>query len=483
MNTITRNIINDNFVATELRSSNSFNKVELSDKINFWKFILKYKCQAKSQESIVIGNQTIDINYFAIIFAAAELSLKIVIIDYIRSDKFKDHNYIDPKTEVLSPIDIFLHDFPKDTLKQLPDDFAKFSFFTKCSKRSYSIKEDIDFTINEDELKEAASVYPKPTDIIIRTTSSGTTETPKVIEHTHEFIYAVSIRNKQLYNNDTTAVHVKNLNHGASAAVTLFPVLASDAVTQHLIYGIDEDADLNEFVALLAPHKNDIAYMSFPYPYLVDKFIAASNQIKIRWTKLTLVTLSYILESARLAVRDKLIKSVVSIFGATETIGPIFTNVIKEDTWDKDPRYFNKVDNFYGIQLSDEGKISVTPPVYNTATTTNDYFKIEGEYFVHQGRSDLIRINGEKINLSTINSINNTYKDSYVVVDTLNHCLYIALWKDMPDADIVILKQNVESHFNRIKVTKVTLLETQNFYYGIKLDNELLREYFRNHIN
>ena len=481
MNTITRNIINDNFVAIELQSNKSFDKIELGDKINFWKYILKYKCQAKSQESIVIGNQTLDINYFAIIFASAELSLKIVIIDYIRSDKFKDYDYIDPKTKVLSPIDIFLHDFPKDALEQLPDDYAKFSFFSKCSKRAYSIYEDIDFEINEDELIEAAGIYPKPTDIIIRTTSSGTTGNPKVIEHTHEFIHAVSIRNKQIYSSGKTAAHVKNLNHGASAAVTLFPVLASDNVTKHLIYGIDEDANLNDFVAKLAPYKDEICYISFPYPYLVDKFVAASNQNRIYWSELTLVTLSYILESARLAVRDKLIKSVVSIFGATETLGPVFTNTIKADTWDRDPRYFSQVDDFYNIQLSDEGTISITPPVYNTATKTNDYFKREGEYFVHQGRSDLIRINGETINVSTINTINSTYKDSYVVVDTLNHCLYIALWKDMLDIDV--LKQKVESHFNRIKVTKITLLEKQNFYYGIKLDNELLREYFRSHID
>lgn len=483
MNLVTRDIINNNFVAIELSSGNSFDKTELSDKIDLWKYILKYKCQAKSQESIIIGNQTLDINYFAIIFAAVELSLKIVIIDYIRSGKFKDYNYIDPKTQVLSPIDMFLHDFPKDWLKQFPDDFAKFSFFTKCSKRTYSIYEDIDFTVNKDQLKEAAGIYPKPADIIIKTTSSGTTDTPKVIEHTHEFIYAVSNRNKQLYNNGTTAVHVKNLNHGASAAVTLFPVLASDTVTQHLIYGIDEDADLDNFVKLLSPYKDQLAYMSIPYPYLVDKFIAASNKIKIQWTKLTLITLSYILESARLAVKDKLIKSVVSIFGATEILGPVFTNSITQDTWNRNARYFSQVDDFYNIQLSDEGKISITPPVYLTATVTNDYFKKEGEYFVHQGRSDLVRINGETINLSTINTMNGIHTDSYVIVDTLNHCLYIALWEDMSAADIASLKQQVESQFSRITVAKITLLEKQNFYYGIKLDNELLREYFRNHID
>ena len=40
----------------------------------------------------------------------------------------------------------------------------------------------------------------------------------------------------------------------------------------------------------------------------------------------------------------------------------------------------------------------------------------------------------------------------------------------------------IENNFKRITVNKSMQLIKKSFYYGIKLDNELLREYFRNHI-
>ena len=112
MSTITRHFISDNFRATNLVEKYNFTrseygKTELVDKINLWKYALTYKCNAKSQETILIGSHTLDINYLACIYASAELGLKIAVVDYIRADDFKDSGYNDPKTEALLPIDIF----------------------------------------------------------------------------------------------------------------------------------------------------------------------------------------------------------------------------------------------------------------------------------------------------------------------------------------------------------------------------------------
>jgi hypothetical protein len=481
MSTITRNSISINFRALDLNSNETFDRSNLESKIDIWKAILRYQCNAKPQESIVIGAQTLNIDYFAQIYAAAELSLKIVIIDYIRSDKFKDLNFIDPKTKVLSPIDIFLHDFPLQFLKDYSEDFAKFNFFTNCSSRTYSTVDDINYDISKEQLLEVSKIKPSKDDILIRATSSGTTSTPKVIEHTHEFIHAVSQRNSSMYKG--TALHVKNLNHGASAAVTLFPVIMNDNVTQHLIYAIDEDSTLDNFVEAIADYKDELEYTFFPYPYLADKFIASSKSKNLTWPKLNMVTLSYILDSHKEGIRDGIFKSIISIFGSTETIGPVVRNIIDKDSWEKDPRYFEIVDDFYKIKLYDDGKIGITPPVYNTETITNDYFVKEGNYLIHQGRSDLVRINGEHINLSTINKFNKENINLYVVIDTLNHCLYIALWEDLDESTTTALKLKVESMFTNVKVNKISHLDKNSFYYGIKIDNELLREHFRNHID
>ena len=474
--TVSRDFVSNNFIFTDLQSR-TYNKDNLVDRINFWKYTLKREYNAVAQESILIGMQKLGLDYFAIIIAAAELSLKIVVVDYNRTDKFRDLEYNDPKTKLLAPIDIFLHDLTQHTLDTNPSACAKYIFFTKYSKRSYSTLDPLPAIIEPQLYKEVIDIMPLPSDVLFRVTSSGTTDVPKVIEHTHEFIHTISLRNSKLYKG--TAVHVNNLNHGASASVTLLPLLANDNVDKHLFYDCADFEVIPDLINALTPYKDEIGYLSFPYPFLIDKFIEVSRAKDIKWPKLDLITLSYILDSAKHAVRDGIFNSITSIFGSNETLGPLFVNTASTDKWQIDSRYFMLYDNFYNVKLSEQGQITVTIPVYNKDITTNDYFERAGEYFIHHGRSDMFRINGETINLSTINNLNKQNTKAYIVIDTLNHCLYLACWEDLPLEEIQTIKTNTENNFEHIKVTKVAHLDKSNFYYGIKIDNELLREYFR----
>jgi len=475
--TITRDFISDNFIFADISSAGKeFDKQALVERINFWKYVLKYQYNATYQESILIGMQKLGMDYFAIIIAAAELSLKIVVVDYNRTDKFRDLEYNDPKTKLLAPIDIFLHDLTDDMIKSNPAIGAKYIFFTKYSNRTYSTIDTVD-VVDDQLYNKVVSIQPNPSDILFRVTSSGTTDVPKVIEHTHEFISAISFRNSKLYKG--TAVHVNNLNHGASASVTLLPLLANDQIDKHLFYDCADVEVIPDLINGLYSYKDSIGYMSFPYPFLIDKFIEVSREKDIKWPKLDLITLSYILESAKHAVRDEIFNSITSIFGSNETLGPLFINRADRNSWNIDSRYYIKYDDFYAISLSNEGKITVSIPVYNKDIETNDYFKLDDQYYIHHGRSDMFRINGEPINLSTINDLNKQNIKTYIVVDTLNHCLYLACWEDLPVEEIQKIIKDVESNFKQVKVTKAFHLEKSNFYYGIKIDNELLREHFR----
>jgi len=473
-NTITRDFISNNFVFTDIRTGNSYDKNGIIERIDYWKYVLKYKFYAKQQESILIGIQDLGIDYFAIIIASAELSLKIVVVDYNRTDKFKDLEYNDPKTILLAPIDIFLHDMSSSMLASKLGAMAKFNFFIKHSNRTYCTLDINNFAIDKDNLP---TDRPTTSDILFKVTSSGTTDVPKVIEHTHEFIHAISTSNSKFYKG--TAVHVNNLNHGASASVTLLPLLTSDTVDRHLFFSCDESGAIVDLVRALTPYKDDIGYMSFPYPFLIDKFIEFSKEKNITWPNLDLITLSYILENAKHAVRDGVFNSITSIFGSNETLGPLFVNTATKDKWDIDSRYYSITNDFYTIKLSTEGKITVTIPVYNKDVETNDYFDKDGEYFVHKGRSDMFRINGETINMGTINDLNKKDPRVYIVVDTLNHCLYLACWEELSMEEIRTIKEQIESNFERIKITKILHLDKLSFYYAIKIDNELLREHFR----
>jgi acyl-CoA synthetase (AMP-forming)/AMP-acid ligase II len=478
INTITRNFISDNFVFTDIRSENleTYNKESLIEKINLWKYILKYQYNAVKQESILIGMQVIDINYFAIIIASAELSLKIVVVDYNRTDKFKNVEYNDPKTKLLSPIDIFLHDFPDNTI-ETDQVYSKFIFFKTHSRRTYSTVSSLSFALVPELYATIESIMPQPSDVLFRVTSSGTTDVPKVIEHTHEFISAVSLRNSEPYRG--IAVHVNNLNHGASASVTLLPLLASKNIYKHLFYDGANPESIDGLVEALIPYKNEIGFLSFPYPFLIDKFIEISREKNVSWPHLDLITLSYILDTGKQAVRDGIFNTITSVFGSNETLGPLFVNISHLENWDIDPRCYSIPNDFYKIRLLDDGKIIVNVPIYNKEVETNDYFDKEGDYFIHRGRSDMFRINGETINMSTVNDLNKQNSSVYIVVDTVYHCLYLACWEDLELDEIYKIKDSIESNFERIKITKIAHLDKSNFYYAIKIDNELLREYFR----
>lgn len=481
-NVITRNLISNNFIATtlvenffdkSLTKTKKFSKSKLVSKINLWKYVLTHRCNAIAGESILIGFCNIDIDYLAVCFAAAELSLKIVIVDYSRADEFKDIDFFDPKTKLLSPIDIFLYDVPNQFLSL--NETKRHNFFANCSNRSYSIVNDIDYTVNRQHYRQARKILPNPTDIVMRCTSSGTTGTPKIIEHTHEFLYKISIRNVKKFLGK--CVHIANLNHGSSLAVYLLPALASNNVTEHLLYSY---SPLEDFVDGLVAYKDTLEFVMFPYPYMIENFINSSNTRNIKWPNLNVQTLSYIQDTAKDAIKNNTFKSITSIFGSNETSGPVFEAIIDKSNTDQESNVFIKGDNFYQITFYENNLIGITLPVYNTEIITNDVFEQVNEKYIHRGRTDLIKINGEIVDIKLVNSINAKYENFYLVTDAVKNCLYLACWHTIDESSTITAEVN--NMFKRLTVNKIAVLNKQSFFSGIKLDNELLREYFRNHV-
>lgn len=477
--TITRNVISKEFLGQNIpKDLHSFDYDKLVEKINSWKYILKHKCYADKGESILIGLQILNIDYLAICFASAELSLKIVVVDYSRTDDFQDVEYSDPKTKILSPIDIFLHDFSKYELDNEPKRFSKFVFFDAHAKRTYSVVDDVDFAVDDGvEFDRIKDIMPDPSDVLLRCTSSGTTGTPKIVEHTHEFLYKISLRNSTKFSG--VCVHTRNLNHGSSLAVYLLPTIMSNRVTKHIFRDLDEREPFDQFIESIVDIRHDLEFIIFPYPFMVDEFIDASIRNNITWPNLNVQTLSYIQHKPKHAVEQGIFKSITSIFGSNETSGPVFESSIAADNVNQDSSEFKKVDEFYNIQLSDTGLLKVGMPIYHADIVTNDIFVKQGDIYSHKGRSDLVKINGEILDVKVINELNLKYNSIYLVTDSLQNCLYLACWDCQEYTLVSELGLFFKNTYSRIEITKVAVLIKKNFMSGIKIDNELLREYFR----
>ena len=143
---------------------------------------------------------------------------------------------------------------------------------------------------------------------------------------------------------------------------------------------------------------------------------------------------------------------------------------------------FVKLDNFYDISLDNEGLVNIGLPVYNTNIVTNDKFKHIDGFYIHSGRKDIVKINGEIIDYKDINKFNTQYEDTYIIIDSLHNSIYIAFWNTYNSKSLTTIDNFFNTNFDKINIDKKTILNKEQFMSGIKLDNELLREYFRNHV-
>lgn len=148
-----------------------------------------------------------------------ELGLSISIIDY-------NITVISPesatKTQLLSPIHYFICEdniLPKEQPK------SKFAILIKhCLNTVYSTE--IERHQYNEDLNCEVEIDPKS--IAMRCTSSGTTGTPKIIEHSHEFLYDLCQRNSNMFYGNV--VNEKCLGHGSGPATYFIPTLMSKDV-------------------------------------------------------------------------------------------------------------------------------------------------------------------------------------------------------------------------------------------------------------
>lgn len=461
MNIITRDLINQNIIFEDwhdLQSPSDIKKYlypELSLKIDALKNLFeKYNCSPG--DAVLIG-MTPCLEQIATIFAASELGLVITIVDYERPDKFKQYEYVDPKTEILVPIKFFV--------VKSGENSPKHHYFRSICDTTIHLEEEVlDYSKN-------TNIYATENGPLMKCTSSGTTGTPKHVVHNHEFCYHLMKRNSKYYFGSVAIT--MNLNHGSSFLTYFMPAIITSEVKKIINTKTIVENNIIEL------NNKNFDHVIVCYSGFLDKVAELKNP------NTTFYTLSRISSKVKELHAKGNFREVISFFGSNETSGPVLENRVSNTNFDSD--CYHRIDGFYEIVLKNN-VLNVGMPYYNTKIITNDKFDLAGNAYKFYGREDLMRINGEYINLIEYAEIVNKVLDADLVYDTLHQQIYLAYWQNIDPLSLEwsarkisteLKKKTNDAHY----VTKFKLLDRSEFMTGIKLDQELLRVYFRKYVD
>jgi len=462
---LTRHCINPSIDFTDVDctgQTQTYDYQKLCELIDGYKNLLqkKYHCQP-GQRAIISVMASIE--QIALVFACAELDITITIIDYPEVDACtqSEANYVDPKTNLLLPIDFcFIDQREWITIKST----AIFSKLYHICKHTIVLDEiELDSTVNNTILARSDST-------IMQCVNSSTTGAPELVVHTHEFISNLALRNSKRYSG--TAGLVKNLQHGSSYATYFLPALFSKEITNFVNFKMSGYYGYNlDFVS-----KFNLNHLQLPWLNLVRKFFEVAD----RHENLTVYVLGSISPSWIEWINQGKVTNIVSFFGTAETGGPIFTNQLMPIE-NFDPKKFVKVDDFYQVELDNEKKLTVTLPCYkDRVICTNDEFNQTDNYYYHQGRSDLMRINDRAVDLTKYQYfVDITVPGSDLIYDTVENKIYLAVWKEVDENLINHLDGLIRTGGGHV-INKSSRLNKEEFTQDGKIDQNLLLTYFRN---
>ena len=454
---VTRESINKDIIfrdGTDLYHPYTY--VDLSKQIDAYKNLLEHKYNACPGKSVLIGEQS-GKTQLALVFACLELGLTITIVDYGRKDDFQKE-FTDSKTLILLPIDYFI--------LSSDDITSKFKFFDSVCGCTILLKDEcLDYTPNE-------NIYCTPDTLLLKCTTSGTTGTPKIVEHTHRFIAALVDRNSKFFSG--VIGQAFNLSHGSSLATFFLPTLFSPTTTDYINFQSTAES-MSHVIS-----KFDIQHLMLPYPDIVDTFLTEYS--KVEYSAITLYTLTYIREEWLAYYDSGKVKDIISIFGSNETSGPILINKASDANFQV--QHFYAIDDFYELQI-DKDILVIKLPYYDKAIRSNDIFLQINNIFRHIGRNDLCRLNGSPFRAAEYQKIANDIINSTFIFDFVRHKIYLAVWEDVENFDEKV--EQISNELYRVstgahRIAGAKRLSYSAFVSGIKLDQELLRDYFRYHV-
>jgi hypothetical protein len=250
-------------------------------------------------------------------------------------------------------------------------------------------------------------------------------------------------------------------------------------------HGVNADITKQKEIAELIV-KKQINKILFPNSMLLDQVLKMLSPVDHECCFYTLQAnqKSWIAESQRTGV------SIVSIFGASEMLGPIFINTITPNTTNDNHNVLNygkPLSNFYSVEIINDDQFHITD-ITGRSNIINDRFTLDSQGNYHySSRSDLIRINEVTFEFSELHHILvNTFSEltAALVADSTTNKIYLLISNQLQHLSSTAEKISQINHaLNKInpalRIDYVDYVELSQFLTAIKLDRRAIINYFR----
>lgn len=418
----------------------------------------------------------LNFEYICMLYAAMSMGVNFVVLD-ARFDDQSTH-------KVFLPLDILVYDDNMDIMCDDPE-------YWKQNARNHIDARQVPKTrIGEADTGVRADValdFDPAQAQILSSTTSGSTGQAKIVTHSYQYILDIAQRNADVLGFQGRAAHIKNLYHGSSMPVFYLPSLIRSDFHYCVPWaGTSSLAEVKRYVKndLGWSEHLDINHILFPHTYMIDKFLETVVDQNMIFSDLTVYTLSYIKPEYHRAIRGRNIR-IVSIFGCTETSGPVLINTLSNDNIDEfDPMIFYSLDDFFEITLLPDGTRVRSKNGLVDHVMSDKFELISDGCYRHLGRSDLYRINDVVIDLARLADIRARFStDLDIIIDTVEQKLYLALWEEQDPKEITDqVNQELDQTFGSelLYISETSNLNKLDYISGIKLSQELVREHFRN---
>lgn len=468
MAVITRQILNENFTLKTLSKDGNvetFNRNFIIHTVNKAKtYLIEEKNVQPGQKIVLINNAWP--HYLIWFLAAAELGLSFVVSDYPRlGNSFS----VKKKLSLYGSLDLVIGNSSQDI----------WDYFVSNEYQKVDLEK---FWYSSSKYKD--TFWATDESVLIYSTSSGSTGTPKVVEHTHDFFYKLLERNAKLYklSDEDRCLHSKGLHHGSVTGVFFLPTLKY--CSNHYYASMHDNAvPAEKWVDWIQSEEiNRLFLMSD----LLDNFVNKLDLDKKTHDDVDIYVLAPLTDQHIKCLTEDFKYKIWSIFGCTETSGPLFLPSVR---YDKDDPYLkycmgHPLDDFYKLSVNSAGTLEVTMP-NGSVICTGDRYKITDRGWIFQGREHLYKINNVPIYLDVLiecveNFTNSNHQDFFdLVVDSQENMIYI---RTNEEIDLKKLNEIINSEIgpgfdsqNSYMIHKQIVGNRSNYFTGIKFDPEEIR--------